>query len=84
MTKTEVRRGGGSTFDDDLGYVLSVLLMIIRYCCDDETSGCQVQMEGTDDTALGSRRSLIGQKVAKIRRGGGSTFDSDFCFKFFR
>jgi hypothetical protein len=64
-------------------FVLSVSSMMILFVDDDETGGCQVRTEGTDDTALGSRRLLIGQKVAEIRRGGCSSFDGDFCSEFF-
>ena len=64
-------------------FVLSVSSMMILFVDDDETDGCQVRTEGTDDTALGSRRLLIGRKVAEIRRGGCSSFDGDFGSEFF-
>ena len=64
-------------------FVLSVSSMMILFVDDDETGGCQVQTEGTGDTALGSRRLLIGRNVAEIRRGGGLDFYGDFGSDFF-
>ena len=46
-------------------FVLSVSSMMILFVDDDETGRCQLRTEATDDTSLGSQRSLIGQKVAE-------------------